>query len=86
MTDCFDIETDPEAAQRCREWLDAPIGKPFWDYVRREAKRRHDGAINALTDNPIKDILVGQREISAEEALLALLSKAEDEISLAKNT
>lgn len=86
MTDCFDIETDGEKAQKCREWLDSPLGKPFWEYIQREADRRHGSAILPPSDNPIKDIILSQRELSAEEALLAILAKAQDEISLGKNS
>jgi len=85
MTDCFDIDMDGEKAQRCREWLDSPMGEPFWDYIKREAQRHHGGVINALTDNPISDILVSQREIAAVQALLTLVDKVADEISLGKN-
>jgi len=81
---CFDVEVATEHAQRCREWLDSPMGQPFWNYVKREAQRRHDGAVNSLTDNPIRDILLGQREIAAEQALLSLMDKVQDEISLGK--
>lgn len=83
---CFDVEMDADAAQKVREWLELPIGKPFIEYIQREACRHHDGVVNALTDNPIKDILVSQREVAAEQALLALLSKIEDEVSLGRNS
>ena len=72
MTTCFDQQMSLEDAQRCREWLVMDIGKPFMRYIALEAQRAHDGAVNAITDNPIKDILVGQRSIAAEQALLSL--------------
>ena len=81
MTDCFDQELSEEEARRCREWLLMPAGRPLWRYLNTEAERHHSGSINAITDNPIKDILVGQRELSAEQTIITLIEKMDNEVS-----
>ena len=81
MIDCFGEDTNEDTAKECREWLQSPMGKPFWAFIDRECQIQHDGAVNALTDNPFKDILVGQRAIAAEQALLSLKLAVESEIA-----
>lgn len=80
FTDCFDQELTKDEARACRDWLMRAEGKPFLNYLAKIAKLKHDSSINALTDNPIKDILVSQRSLGAEQAIQAVLERIDYEI------
>jgi len=80
MRDCFGVEVKDDVAKDCIQWLQDPAGKPFWDYLERECQCHHDGVVNALTDNPIRDILVGHRAVGAEQALLSVKTAVANEL------
>lgn len=82
MIDCFDREITREDARRCREMLQSPLMSPFWAYLEDELTRHHNSSVNALTDNPIKDILMGQRSLGAEQAIRSLISKMKHEVEM----
>jgi len=81
----FDQELTNDDAQLTRQWLEMPAGRPFFVYIEDAIRRHHNGALNALTDNPIKDILVGQRQIAGEQALVQLIDAVTDELKANKD-
>ena len=80
----FDTEVEAESAKRSAEWLVAQYGNPFFAYLRRECERHHHSALNAMSDNPIRDVLVSQRELASEQVIRDILLKVEEEVSAMK--
>jgi len=80
----FDTDVEVEVAKRSAEWLVAQYGNPFFAYLRRECERHHHSALNAMTDNPIRDVLVSQRELAAEQVIRDILLKVEEEAAALK--
>jgi len=81
MANCFDEDLEERNAKLTREWLQLPAGKVFFRYIEKAIKQHHGGVVGELSDNPIRDMLSGQREVGAEQALVQLMEAVEYELS-----
>jgi len=77
--ECFDQDLKEDDVKMCRGVLHNPHFAPIMNYLEAEAERVHSSIVNAITDNPIRDVLVSQRFVGAEQVLRSVISKLNEE-------